>query len=177
MQAHRLVSRAWQRFYKGLVGLPTIERWYAGRKDSSPDATSARLEESPDGPKYDPELNPTAGNTQIQSRPGNWECQDATWIKALRIGNEHGTGWVELSHVHGNSGKQRPGERQAGKTGHAAEHASSCGARPKKNIATRKTRRALGMGRRASVHCSSRALNRTTDRLDYAFGRGAPDFR
>ena len=54
--------------------------------NSTPDATSARLAESPDGPKNDPELNPTAGNTQIQSRPGRLECQAIRWFTALRTG-------------------------------------------------------------------------------------------
>ena len=116
-----------------------------------PDATSARLAESPDGPKNDPELNPTAGNTQIQSRPGRLECQ-------------------ELRHVHGKSGLRLFGS-SCGARGSGPDHKKKY--RQRYGVATGKTRRATKPPTRASAHCSSRSLNRTTDRSDYAGGRGS----
>ena len=55
-----------------------------GRKDFHPDATSARLAKSPDGPKNRRDSAPTGGNTQIQSRPSNPECQVSVTFKAIQ---------------------------------------------------------------------------------------------
>ena len=82
-----------------------------------------------------------------------------------------------LSHVQGNAAGLRllrtlpatPRDRQGLRV---APKKNERGA-PTLRVATGKTRRATKPPTRAYVHRSSRSLNRTTDRSDYAGGRGA----